>query len=207
MPKAQKTNKTNKTDAISKSVARSNVFSQVKWGESYTSLFLGVVVVIVAAVLVFSFLKGRNFNRPGSTQSTSTSQEQQANKPLPKTYQVKQGDDLWNISEKIYGSGYNWVDLASANKMENPGLLYVGTKLTVPDVKPKIVKDTEDSVNSVQDTNSITGSTYAVQKGDYLWEIAVRAYGDGYKWVQIAKANNLTNPDLIHSGNVLKLPR
>jgi nucleoid-associated protein YgaU len=207
MPKAQKTNKTNKTDAISKSVARSNVFSQVKWGESYTSLFLGVVVVIVAAVLVFSFLKGRNFNRPGSTQSTSTSQNEQANKTLPKTYQVKQGDDLWNISEKIYGSGYNWVDLASVNKLENPELLYVGTKLTVPDVKPRIVKNIVDSVNSVQNTNSITGSTYTVAKDDYLWEIAVRAYGDGYKWVEIAKTNKLVNPDVIHSGNVLKLPR
>jgi len=204
MPKAQKTNK---TQDVSKSVARNNVFSRIKWGESYTSLFLGIVVVVVAAVLVFSFLKGRDFNRTGSTQSTSTSQEQQANKPLPKTYQVKPGDDLWNISEKIYGSGYNWVDLANANKMVNPGLLYVGTKLTVPDVKPRIIKNTVDSVNNVQKTNSITGSTYTVQKDDYLWEIAVRAYGDGYKWVGIAKANKLVNPDVIHSGNVLKLPR
>jgi len=204
MPKVQKTNK---TQTNSKSLTRNNVFSRVKWGESYTSLFLGIVVVIVAAVLVFSFLKGRNFNKTGSTQSTSTSQEQQANKPLPKTYQVKQGDDLWNISEKIYGSGYNWVDLASANKMENPELLYVGTKLTVPNVKPKIVKNTADSVNSAQNTNSITGSTYTVQKGDYLWGIAIRAYGDGFKWVEIARANKLVNPNVIHSGNVLSLPR
>jgi len=204
MPKSQNTNK---TQTNSKSLTRNNVFSRVKWGESYTSLFLGIVVVIVAAVLVFSFLKGRNFNKTGSTQSTSTSQEQQANKPLPKTYQVKQGDDLWNISEKIYGSGYNWVDLASANKMENPELLYVGTKLTVPNVKPKIVKNTADSVNSAQNTNSITGSTYTVQKGDYLWGIAIRAYGDGFKWVEIARANKLVNPNVIHSGNVLSLPR
>jgi nucleoid-associated protein YgaU len=44
-------------------------------------------------------------------------------------------------------------------------------------------------------------------KGDSLWKIAVRAYGDGYKWVSIAKANKLVNPNLIHSGNVLTLPR
>jgi len=206
MPKAQKTNKINKSQVVSKSVARNSVFSQVKWGESYTSLFLGIVVVVVAAVLVFSFLKGRNFNGFTSTQSTSTV-EQQADKALPKTYQVKQGDDLWNISEKIYGSGYNWVDLANANKMENPGLLYVGTKLAIPDVKPRIVKNNADSVVNVQNANSITGSTYNVVKGDYLWEIAVRAYGDGYKWVEIAKVNKLVNPDVIHSGNVLKLPR
>ncbi|MGA2968080.1 MAG: LysM peptidoglycan-binding domain-containing protein, partial [Candidatus Levyibacteriota bacterium] len=49
--------------------------------------------------------------------------------------------------------------------------------------------------------------TYTVKSGDYLWSIAIRAYGDGYQWVKIAKANNLTNPDLIFSGNVLQLPR
>lgn len=204
MPIAQKINK---TQSESKLAARNNVFSRVKWGESYTSLFLGIVVVVVAAVLVFSFLKGRQSNTPGSTQSTSTSQVQQVNKPLPKTYQVKEGDDLWSISEKIYGSGYNWVDLASVNKLENPGLLYVGTKLTVPDVKPKIVVNPVGTVNNAQNTSSITGSTYTVQKGDYLWAIAIRAYGDGYKWVEIAKANKLVNPDLIYSGNVLSLPR
>ncbi len=203
MPKVKKTNN---SQFSKKFAVRNNLFSQVKWGESYTSLFLGIVVVVIAAVLVFAFLKGRNLNRTTSTQSTSTNQEQQLGKTLPKTYQVKEGDDLWNISEKIYGSGYNWVDLASVNKMENPGLLYVGTNLTVPDVKPKIATKTETQVTA-QNANSITGTTYTVVTGDYLWEIAIRAYGDGYKWVEIAKANNLVNPDVIHSGNALKLPR
>ena len=79
--------------------------------------------------------------------------------------------------------------------------------LNVPDVKPRIVKITVDSVNNVQNTNSITGSRYTVQKDDYLWEIAVRAYGDGYKWVEIARANKLVNPNIIHPGNMLTLPR
>ena len=54
---------------------------------------------------------------------------------------------------------------------------------------------------------SIEGNTYTVQKGDTLWDISVRAYGDGYRWVEIAEANNLANPDLIHSGNEFVLPR
>ena len=204
MPKAQKNNK---IQSLSKSVANNSILSRVKWGESYTSLFLGIVVVVVAAVLVFSFLKGRNFNMTNSTGSTSTSLNEQTNKSLPKNYLVKEGDDLWNISEKIYGSGYNWVDLASANKMVNPELLYVGTKLTVPDVKPKIVKNTIDPVINSQNTNAISGSTYTVQEGDSLWEISIRAYGNGYKWVEIANVNKLTNPDVIYPGNALRLPR
>ena len=201
MPKTKNTNKT----FTQKFAVKNNILSQIKWGESYTSLFLGIVVVVVAAILVFSFLKGRNFNKNTSSESTSTAQEQQAKKVLPKTYEVKAGDDLWTISEKIYGSGYNWVDLASANKMENPQLLFVGTKLTVPDVKVKVV--VENAKEAEGNANPITTVTYTVQKGDYLWNIAVRAYGDGFKWVEIAKANNLTNPDIIHSGNTLKLPR
>jgi len=204
MPKAQKNNK---VKVLPKPVTSNDVLSRVKWGESYTSLFLGMVVVVVAAVLVFSFLKGRNFNMKNGTQSTSTNLEQQLSKSLPKTYEVKAGDDLWNIAEKVYGSGYNWVDLANANKLENPGLLYVGAKLAIPDVKPRIVKNTVEAVVNVQNVNTITGSTYTIQKGDLLWNIAVRAYGDGYKWVEIAKANKLVNPNVIHSGNVLILPR
>lgn len=176
--------------------------SQIKWGESYTSLFLGAVVVVVVLVLVFSFLKSRNFQngQTGTGANTNLTKET----VLPESYTVKKGDDLWNIAEKIYGSGYNWVDLAKNNNLENPGLLYVGTKLLVPNVKAKIltVSNTEVKVS-----NPITTDKYTVVKGDDLWNIALRAYGDGYKWVAIAKVNKLINPNIIYSGNVLSLPR
>ena len=205
MPRTKKT--TRKVSAPKRNSARNSIFPEVRWGESYTSLFLGIVVVVVAAILVFSFLKGRNYNKTTSTQSSATveaTQQQQVGgtKMLPKTYTVTEGDDLWSIAEKVYGSGYNWVDLADANKLSNPNVLYTGTKLVIPNVKTRVVTTQTEQV-----PNPITGVTYTVEKGDYLWEIAVRAYGDGYKWVEIAKANNLVNPDVIHSGNVLKLPR
>ena len=205
-----RTKKTAKSKTTTKNSVKNNIFPEVKWGESYTSLFLGIVVVVVAAILVFSFLKGRNFNKTTSTQSTATvsataQQQVGGTKMLPKTYEVKSGDDLWNIAEKVYGSGYNWVDLASANNLQDPNLLYSGTKLIVPNVKTKEV--TTPLKRVAEQPNSITGVTYTVEKGDYLWEIAVRAYGDGFKWVEIAKANSLANPDVIHSGNILKLPR
>jgi nucleoid-associated protein YgaU len=53
---------------------------------------------------------------------------------------------------------------------------------------------------------TVVGS-YTVVKGDSLWSIAVKAYGDGYKWVSIAKANKLDNPNVIHAGNVLVIPK
>ena len=58
-----------------------------------------------------------------------------------------------------------------------------------------------------QTPNEITGDTYTVVHGDSLWTIAQRAYGDGNRWVDIAEANDLVNPSIIHSGNVFTLPR
>lgn len=55
--------------------------------------------------------------------------------------------------------------------------------------------------------DNITGDTYTVVRGDWLSTIAGRAYGDIYKFEAIAKANNITNPDNIEVGTVLKIPR
>ena len=50
--------------------------------------------------------------------------------------------------------------------------------------------------------------TYTVQKGDSLSKIARDKYGDGAKWKAIFEANRdqISNPDLIHPGQVLKIP-
>ncbi len=181
---------------------QSGDLAKIKWGESYTSLFLGAVVVLVAVVLVFSFLKSKNLLKNTGSSSTTVTNEQ-SNK-LPRTYVVKAGEDLWNISQAVYGSGYNWVDVAKANKLSNPNVLYVGTKLTLPNVKTREITKVQ---NSMMDSSTIKGTSYKVVKGDYLWTIAVRAYGDGYKWVDVAKANKLSNPDVIHAGNTLRIPR
>lgn len=55
--------------------------------------------------------------------------------------------------------------------------------------------------------------TYAVERGDTLWEIAVHFYGDGTKWHKIYDANPLSiysvdgrEFPLIHAGNLLMIP-
>lgn len=48
---------------------------------------------------------------------------------------------------------------------------------------------------------------YTVKEGDSLFSIAEKYYKDGYKYTEIAKANNLQNPDLIDSGQVLEIPK
>jgi nucleoid-associated protein YgaU len=48
--------------------------------------------------------------------------------------------------------------------------------------------------------------TYTVVSGDTLWAIAERVYGDGSKYQVIADASGVSNPDLIHPGQVLTIP-
>jgi len=48
---------------------------------------------------------------------------------------------------------------------------------------------------------------YTVKEGDTLFVIADKYYKDGYKYTEIAKANNLTNPDALEKGQVLEIPK
>jgi len=50
--------------------------------------------------------------------------------------------------------------------------------------------------------------SYLVAKGDTLWKIAKREYGDPTRWHEIFSANRrLLKPlDLIHPGMTLRLP-
>lgn len=53
-------------------------------------------------------------------------------KPKHTSYTVVEGDTLWDISIKEYELGEKWTDVASANKVINPDLIYPGTILQLP---------------------------------------------------------------------------
>ena len=50
---------------------------------------------------------------------------------------------------------------------------------------------------------------YVVEAGDTLWGIARKVYGSGNEWHRIQQANPivLKNPDVIHAGLVLRIPK
>ena len=202
MPSSKKT-------TVKKEVKKKSFFSKIKWDESYVSLLIGLIVVIVIAGLGIFFVRSQKITQTSSTQfnpSLQVQEDKNANKDNnKKNYTVKSGDNLWSISENFYKSGYNWVDIAKANNLKNPGVISAGNKLIIPKVEAKAV--TVSPQQKQETGKSIAGDSYTIEKGDNLWDIAVRAYGDGYSWTKIAKANNLSSPDLIFSGNVLKIPR
>ncbi len=50
------------------------------------------------------------------------------------------------------------------------------------------------------------GRYYTVAKGDTLWGIAKKFYGNGSRYQEIAKANNIANANVIHVGQKLLIP-
>lgn len=185
-----------------------NFLKKVKLNESTISVILGVLVVIVVGTLIFNYFRGIGKDKGQEAQTTQTVGEvklvQEEGKlvpeGLPTTYKVQTGDDLWKIAEKFYSSGYNWVDIAKENNLKNANFLLVDQELVLP--KAEVRKPAETIADQ-----TITDKQYTVVKGDSLWNIAVRAYQDGYQWVKIANENNLSNPDMIHPGNILNIPR
>lgn len=54
-------------------------------------------------------------------------------------------------------------------------------------------------------SNQPSNKNYTVKSGDCLWNICKQYLGDGSKYPEIAKLNNISNPNLIYPGMVIKL--
>lgn len=74
-----------------------------------------------------------------------------------------------------------------------------------------IVKEIDTKTNTVKNSvvkkeaNKAIPNTYTVKKGDTLWAIAKKLLGDGAKCWNLAKLNNISNPNRIRPGQVLKI--
>jgi nucleoid-associated protein YgaU len=186
------------------------ILKKIKINESTISMILGIAVLVVTAGLIINYFKNVNKEQISDNgifdnQEVKTTElpEEPDLEKLPINYEVQLTDNLWKISEKFYGSGYNWVDVVEANNISNPDMIDAGMVLVIPQaevIKPEISQYTAFG-------QTIDSDTYTVEKGDHLWGIAVRAYGDGYQWVKIAEANNIQNANIIEAGQSLSLPR
>lgn len=54
-------------------------------------------------------------------------------------------------------------------------------------------------------TGKETPKTHTVKSGETLWAIAKKYLGDGSKYTELAKINNISNPNTIKAGQVIKL--
>lgn len=74
-----------------------------------------------------------------------------------------------------------------------------------------IVKEIDTKTNTVKNSvvkkeaNKAIPNTYTVKKGDTLWAVAKKLLGDGAKCWNLARLNNISNPNRIYPGQVLKI--
>lgn len=102
-------------------------------------------------------------------------------------YTVVKGDTLSGIASR-YGTTYQ--KLAEYNGISNPNLILVGQVIRIPN----------------GNGSSSEKRVHTVVKGETLWGIAKRYYGNGSRYPEIAKANNISNPDIIRVGQKLIIP-
>ena len=68
---------------------------------------------------------------------------------------------------------------------------------------PEIQKEAEQKKAEEQ---AALGQKHAVAAGESLWTISEKYYKSGYNWVDLQKANNLTDADAIEVGQELTIP-
>ncbi|MDO8571009.1 MAG: LysM peptidoglycan-binding domain-containing protein [Candidatus Daviesbacteria bacterium] len=201
--------------------------SQMQDDQSYLSLILGLLIVLIAGILVFNYFKKApaDLGSAGKTEQTDVAPEN-----LPGQYTVKENDTLFTIAQTYYNDGYKFTEIAKENSLANADSIEVGQVLEIPkleesqilaeaeitpsEVTPSEITPTDivesgvgGAINETTWGEKIEGESYTVVEGDWLSKISGRAYGDIMAFDKIAKANNIADPNIIEPGTVLQIPR
>jgi hypothetical protein len=81
---------------------------------------------------------------------------------------------------------YKWYKLQAVNSPSGSGSAAAGS-------------------GAVRPSETQVPKTYTVKAGDSLWKICQLQLGDGNKYKEIARLNNISNPNLIRVGQVIRL--
>lgn len=124
--------------------------------------------------------------------------------PATQPYTARAGDSLWKIAEAHLGDGTRFTEIVDLNPRlfpNGPEFLVAGTVLQLP----------ASEVNAAAEPD---GTSYMVEPGDTLWDIADEELGDPTRYDEIFEASDdivqpdgrtLTDPDLIHPGWKLEI--
>ena len=106
-----------------------------------------------------------------------------------------------DVTRQISSNGYSHS--ATLIKTDFGNSLKVSTSTTAKKTVPKATKAVQSSPKA-----STAQRTYTVKRGDCLWNIAKRFYGNGALYTKIYDANTkkIANPNLIYPGQVFVIP-
>ena len=107
------------------------------------------------------------------------------------TYTVKRGDTLSEIALRYNTTVANLVRI---NNIKNPDLVFPGQKI--------VIYSSNVQINTIDGKNSCGKILYKIKYGDTLTSIAKRF---GCTVNEIAKFNNIKNPNLIYAGDTIQI--
>jgi cytochrome b involved in lipid metabolism len=107
-----------------------------------------LLVAILLVLLIFSL-----YRKNQTKQSTPTDDNQAALSKntkrvvtkIPLIHKVEKGEGLWHIAVKELGDGERWRELADANAIEKPYVLYVGQEIKIPGKETELITEEETS--------------------------------------------------------------
>lgn len=113
------------------------------------------------------------------------------------SYMVLPGDSLTKIAQKIYGSPKFWQEIAQANALQDPYIIYPGDGLKYPLVN--------DQALHFADLSRKNMKTITVQRGDSLSKIAAQIFGSQDSWRKLFHLNKdkLRDPNVLPAGITL----
>jgi LysM repeat protein len=133
-------------------------------------------------------LVGQELKIPGPEAASTQGGSGQTSEQV---YVVASGDTLSSIARRF---GVSTADLQTLNGILNADQIAVGQRLRIPAAAPG---------SSATSTTSGQAKTYVVQQGDTLFKIALRF---GVTVAALQSANDITDPNKVFPGQVLKIP-
>ncbi|WP_202813141.1 LysM peptidoglycan-binding domain-containing protein, partial [Liquorilactobacillus nagelii] len=130
-----------------------------------------------------------------STETSSNKTSSSSTTAASGTYTVKSGDTLYGIAAN---NNTSVSSLVSLNSISDPDNIYVGQVL-------KLSSNSSSSKATTTTTSSSstkTSGSYTIKSGDTLYQIAI---ANGLSVSQLASLNNISDPNEVYVGQVLKL--
>ena len=127
--------------------------------------------------------------------------------PEPRIYEVRPGDTLDKISQRVYGTRRHWKEILRANQrvIPTPQAMRAGLRLTIPTV---VAASAPRAASAAPAPAPAGGQVYEVRPGDTLDKISQQVYGSRRHWRKILQANQraIPNPEAMRAGVRLTIP-